>query len=803
MAGKNFAIGITVGAALAAGFGKTTSGVKRELDAVGRATDMLNRKRAAIQKFQVDSKQVQKLSADLSTAQQRLKSVQQQMRARPGDSGLKREAVAASQAVSRLSERLTAQRRQLGESRRAITDMGLSTQRLAQQYDQLGASIDRMSAKQRRIDALNSRRDQLQAQRGELRGQMIGTAAMGVAVGAPLVKSARMAIEFEDSMAKVGAVSNSSADELKQLTAQARQLGRDTVFTASQAAAGQQFLAMAGFKTGQIMAAMPGMLDIAAAGNIDLGSAADIASNILTGFGLKAEKATDVADVLARTFTTSNTDLAQLGDAMKYVAPVANALGVSLEQTSAMVGLLGDAGIQGSMAGTALRAGFLRLAKLPKMAEKELAKMGIRTMDKSGKMKDMPVLLKEIAEKTAKMESGTRAAFVSRVFGVEASAAFLKLLDDAKAGTLDAKIADLQNAGGTGRRIADMMNATTGGALRRMNSAIEDTAIELGNLFLPTIADAAEKISGISKSIGDFAKEHPQLVKGVSVAAASLIGLRLAVLGGRLALNLMFGGLTSIGLRLAKGGISRVPGLSKLPGLRGRGKGAGDVLGGSLAAGGVQRVYVVNMGQRGMSGGGADIGGGGRTGAARTPGRFGRMMGSAGRFLGRAAVPLAIASTAWSAGEVLTDDTTSGRDKKVALSGLAGGALGGAAAGALAGAAIGSVVPVVGNLVGGLIGGALGMMGGEKLGRSIADAFLARGKEKPKEAQKVADAATPAPAATKPAESKVITLDTKMELNLTGFGLPEIERLIQRKLDEFKRDQETRMRALLHDGASQ
>lgn len=826
MSGKQYAVGITIGAALASGFGRATAGARRELDAVGRATDMLNRKRQAIRKFEVDSRAVTKLSGELSTAQQKLKGVQQQLRANPGDTGLRREAQAMGAAVGRLSERLAQQRRQLGASRRAMTDAGLSVRHLGQQYDSLTASMDRMAAKQRRIDQLNRRRDELQAERRDLRGQMVSTAAVGLAVGAPLIKSIRTAIGFEDAMAKVAAVSGASGATQQQLTQQARQLGRDTVFTASDAAAGQQYLAMAGFKADQIIASMPGMLNLAAAGAMDLGSAADISSNILTGFALKAEQSTRVSDVLARTFTTSNTNLAQLGDAMKYVAPVASGLGASLEQTSAMVGLLGDAGLQGSLAGTALRAGFLRLAKLPKMALKALERVGVKTMDGEGNLKDMPSLLKDIHRATKSMGTGERGAFVAQVFGVEAASAFMKLLDDAGSGALDRKIADLQqNSAGTGARIADRMNATTGGALRRMNSALEDAAIELGKVFLPGVASAAESFSSASRAVSAFAAAHPDLIKNVGLAGGALLGLRLAVLSGRLALNLMMGGVNSLARRTVGRGLSRILGLSKR--VRG-GSGLGGVLadGAGLATTGVQRVFVVNMGTSGLGGQPRSASGTrgrkapGAAGRARglaakalgwmvpegfvqsgMAGRAMRRAGTVARFAGRAIAPVAIASSALAAGSILTDANRNGRDKKVALSGLAGGALGGVAGGALAGMAIGSVVPVVGNLVGALVGGALGALGGDALGRSLADAFIRRDKAtKGKDTLQVPK--SEATAQAKPSETKTITSKHEYTLQVHGMGMQEVETMIRRMIDERERDQEVRLRSLMHDGVN-
>ena len=200
-----------------------------------------------------------------------------------------------------------------------------------------------------------------------------GAAALsGLAVAA-----IKMGSDFEAGMSRVQALSGATGAEFEALRKTALELGRTTVFSASQAAEGMQYLAMAGFKTNEIIAAMPGVLNAAAAGQVDLATAADITSNVLSGFGLKAEEAARVADVLTKAFTSSNTTMESLGETMKYAAPVAAAAGFALEEVAAAAGMLGDAGIQGSQAGTTLRAIMLRLINPPKQAAEALDALGI------------------------------------------------------------------------------------------------------------------------------------------------------------------------------------------------------------------------------------------------------------------------------------------------------------------------------------------------------------------------------------------------------------------------------------------
>lgn len=442
---------------------------------------------------------------------------------------------------------------------------------LRRKYQALSADMDRARRSQAALSANLAQKAALRDERADLRGRIVGTVGMGMAAAAP----AALSIGFEDSMARVGALANASGEDLARLTAQARQLGRDTVYTASQAAEGMGYLAMAGFNTEQTLAAMPGMLALAAAGNTDLGRTADIASNILSGFKMKAQEMGEVSDVLAKAFTSSNTTLETLGETMKYVGPVASSVGLSVQDTAAAAGLLGNVGIQGSQAGTALRAALLRLAAPPKMAKEALAdltgtagpeldelyeqmedvagaqqtlsELGMSTKDAQGNLRPLVEILEELNAKTRAMGTGERAEVFKKVFGTEASAAMIALAD-AAGKTVDDMgnrivdglgrpttamrkyMGDLNAAGGTAARISKQMNDTTGGELRRLKSAWEDVGISVGNLFLPAIRGAATGLTGLGNGLSWFVQTFPGLSKGIALVGGGIVGLAVASL---------------------------------------------------------------------------------------------------------------------------------------------------------------------------------------------------------------------------------------------------------------------------------
>ncbi|WNF06384.1 phage tail tape measure protein [Brevibacillus borstelensis] len=345
-----------------------------------------------------------------------------------------------------------------------------------------------------------------------LGGLAIGAAGVGIAFDA-----FKTAADFESSMSRVGALSGATRAEMALLTQSAKDLGATTVFSASEAAQGMQFLAMAGYKTNEIIAAMPGLLDTAAAGQTELGETADIVSNILSGFGLQASETGRVADVLTKTFTSSNTDLIKLGYTMKYVAPVAKSLSFSLEEVSAAAGILGNAGIQADMAGTSLRMSLLRLANPPKDAAKALKKLNVE-VTKGGKMKDLATIIEDVKKGMSKLSEADRASLAADIVGAEAVSSFLTLID-AGPEKLRSFTRELQNSNGAAKTIAARQLDNFNGSVKLLDSALESLKINAVGPLLPTfqkitmlLASMAEQygpqiaatFEGIGRSLNEF-----------------------------------------------------------------------------------------------------------------------------------------------------------------------------------------------------------------------------------------------------------------------------------------------------------
>lgn len=316
----------------------------------------------------------------------------------------------------------------------------------------------------------------------------IGTAAMAVGN------------QFESAMSRVGAVAGATGDQLEDLTDQAMDLGATTAFSASEAAAGMENLASAGFTVEEIMSAMPGLLDLAASSGADLATASEIAASAIRGFGLEADSAGHVADVFAEAAARTNAQTEDMGEAMKYIAPVANAMGQSLEETAAAIGIMSDAGIKGSQAGTSLRGALSRLAKPTDVMTVTMEKLGLSFYDAQGNMLPLNGIIAELEEGMAGLTQEQRNNALITLFGQESLSGMLALMERGS-DDLIALTESFENADGAAAAMAETMLDNTQGALEEMMGAIETLMINIQQVLAPVITKVA---NGISSLINKF-----------------------------------------------------------------------------------------------------------------------------------------------------------------------------------------------------------------------------------------------------------------------------------------------------------
>lgn len=304
---------------------------------------------------------------------------------------------------------------------------------------------------------------------------LAGTATAIGAIGAASVK---VGSDFEASMSKVAAISGATGDDLKALTDKAKEMGATTKFSASESADALQYMAMAGWKTEDMLNGLEGIMNLAAASGEDLATTSDIVTDALTAFGLSAEDSTHFADVLAQASSNANTNVGMMGETFKYVAPVAGALGYTAEDTALAIGLMANSGIKASQAGTSLRSIVSRMAKPTKEVQGAMDKLGVSLTDSNGNMKSLNEVMGDLRNGFAGLSEAEAAEMAAALGGQEAMSGLLAIVNSSD-DDFD-KLSDaIYSCDGAAKRMADTMNDNLQGQITILKSGLEGLGISL------------------------------------------------------------------------------------------------------------------------------------------------------------------------------------------------------------------------------------------------------------------------------------------------------------------------------------
>ena len=363
------------------------------------------------------------------------------------------------------------------------------------------------------------------------------TATGAVAAGTAAINAGR---SFEAGMSEVKAISGASRKDLEALTNKAKEMGATTKFSATQASEGLKYMAMAGWNSQQMIAGLPGVMNLAAASGENLGTVSDIVTDALTAMGLKASDSAHFADVLATAASSSNTNVAMMGETFKYAAPVAGALGYNIEDLAQAIGLMGNAGIKSSQAGTSLRSILTRLAKPPKDCANAMEDYGISIKNSDGSMKSLMEVMENMRDSLQGLPKDEQSAAAAALGSQEAMSGLLAIVN-ASESDFNKLSKAIDNASGAAQDQADIMNDNLQGALYELGSAAESAGIELyDNIKEPAkkgVRAAATEIRSLSTTIKHdgikaiVPEETITTVKNLGDAAKSVGGGGLKALG--------------------------------------------------------------------------------------------------------------------------------------------------------------------------------------------------------------------------------------------------------------------------------
>ena len=470
-----------------------------------------------------------KVNKEIRDTQAQLKDVNKLLKLDPGNAELMAQKQRLlSQAVSETKEKLEAlklagqqanealakgeiSRSQYDALQREIAETEQALRDLERQAEQSSVALQKIGAAGEKLQGVGS------AIEGAGRKLMPVTAAVG-GLSAAAVK---VASDFDSAMSQVAAVSGAAGKELEALRDKAREMGSKTKFSASEAAEAMNYMAMAGWKTGDMLNGIEGIMNLAAASGEDLATTSDIVTDALTALGLSAADSGHFADLLAAASSNANTNVSMMGETFKYCAPVAGALGFTAEDTAEAIGLMANAGIKSSQAGTAMRTMLTSLTGEVTFVGDAFGELTVQTTNADGSMRSLGDILTDCRAAFAQMSESERAANAEALVGKNAMSGFLAVMNAAP-GDIEKLNSAINNCDGTAERMAETMQDNLAGQLTILKSQLEELAISIGEILMPSIRQIVGWIQGLVDWLNGLDEGTKKIIVTVALVAAAL-----------------------------------------------------------------------------------------------------------------------------------------------------------------------------------------------------------------------------------------------------------------------------------------
>lgn len=498
--------------------------------------------------------------------------------------------------IAATTAKIEAQEQRLQTLGSELSAAGVNTANLSSENERLAKTYDKVKKSQEEIAKVNTALEQNNTSIGNTKKQLAGVigtaAALGAAIYAGPVKKSR---ELEAQMSTVKAISNATTEDMTRLTDMAKHMGATTQFTAVEAGKALEYMAMAGWKTDQMLGGLPGIMNLAAASGEDLGQVSDIVTDALTAFNMTADQSGRFADVLAQASSNANTNVSMMGATFQKVAPVAGTLGYSVEDMSLGIGLMANASVKAETAGTSLKTALANMAKPTKQMKAYMDKYGISLTNADGSMKTFREVIDNLRSGLGGLSKTEKTAAATAIFGKESFAGMLAIVNASDADFK--KVSDaVNNAAGAAERMAAIKLDNLEGDVTLLKSATDGLQTAIGDALLPTFRAGTQQLTKFVSNLTEFINANPELVRTIVKVTAGLLAFKAAALTAKLGFLELKGGVLTIQKVMAlfkgKTALAGVEAVGFAEKVKGVAKSVTGYFGGiGSAAGGVGRAF--------------------------------------------------------------------------------------------------------------------------------------------------------------------------------------------------------------------
>lgn len=534
MAQKQYSFDFILNAVLNGGFSGTFTKAQQEFIRLGAEIKHLQEIQRDVKAYEKQAAAVQNTSQKLENLKRQYELVNRQIGETTGSTtALEREKLKLEQRITNTEAALEKQKQKLGETKNRLDAAGVSTTDLAGKDAELTAKIKELTEEQKKAAEGAVGFGDKSAAAIEAVGGAI--AAAGIAEAMKSIADAysecvEVAGNFEQAMSAVEAIADSNISEMSALTAEAKELGATTKFTAQQSANAMEYMAMAGWDAQEMLGGMSGVINLAAAAGEDLAQVSDIVTDNLSAFGLQASDTAHFADVLAAAAANSNTNISIMGETFKSSSSVAGALGYSIEDVAVMVGLMANNSVKGSRAGTALRNIFNGLLGGVTLTAKAFGELDYSAVNSDGSMKGLMETVEDLRGYFSQMTEAERVNNAMTIAGMRGYNGLLAILN-ATDEDFQSLYASINDCSGAAERMAKVKLDNLNGDITLMNSAMEALQSTIGEQFNPELRALTQLKTELLNGLNDFIIESPSLTKGLMAGAGAAMALGTAIVG--------------------------------------------------------------------------------------------------------------------------------------------------------------------------------------------------------------------------------------------------------------------------------